>query len=348
MSISEMDERRLFGVPTVLTLKEVRILLDDLLLLWSATYGRRLGEVDGDLSECKIFFDPLARGHKIRERLSDLESVSPDVASRMKPYGEPLVTDVGDSVLLVGVEARLLVEILQGLRTDRGHSVIPDEEVYHAQERALQIYRDWSLSRLRQVADLRSGEGKEVMQGIAVGLVLALLVNRSDSPERAVIQWESNTIDAKDVDEAVYVGAEAFASVLTSRNKRTAGEKRLKGGYALTEARRRLAHRLVVVRDDSADGSRVFIPAEYRDEVVKFLAHDLGRRANLSEERLQAAYDQLIVDFRSSARALAYRSMIFERASDTEEIGRTLMREFHDYRTRASVDELQDSLFAAE
>src|ERR1035437_3303517 len=344
---TDMEERRLFGVPAVLAAGEVSSLLSDLRLLWAATYGEPPGDVASDLTECKLFFDPLARGHKIRESLSQLQAVSPTIGARLRDYGEPLVTDAGAGVLLVGVEARLLIDLLQKVHTGRGHAVISNEESAAAQNLALETYREWSLSRLRQVIDLRSGEGKEVMQAVAVGLALALLVNRSDSAERAVMQWESTTADGMDVDRAVYVGAEAFASALTARNQRTAGEKRLKGGYALTEARRRLAHRLVIMRDADANGARVYIPAEYRDEVISFLARDLARRSGLGAERLQLAFDQLVREFRTSARALAYRSMVFESASNTEEIGHQIIQEFREYREKISGTEAR-VLFAAE
>jgi hypothetical protein len=343
----DMEERRLFGVPVVLAAGEVSSLLSDLRSLWSATYGEPPGDVTRDLTECRLFFDPLARGHKIRERLSQLKPVSQKIGARLRDYGEPLVTDAGAGVLLVGVEGRLLIELLQNMHADRGHVVISSEESASVQNRALETYREWSLSRLRQVIDLRSGEGKEVMQAVSVGIALALLVNRSDSAGRAVMQWESTTVDGMDVDKAVYIGAEAFASGLTARNKRTAGEKRLKGGYALTEARRRLAHRLVVTRDEDANGARVYIPAEYRDEAIQFLARDLARRSSLDAEKLQLAFDQLVKEFRASARALAYRSMVFESASNTEEIRHQLIEEFLKYREKSSKARA-GTLFAAE
>jgi hypothetical protein len=328
MEYEDAEDRRIFGVPAVLTSSERASLLADLSRLWRATYGRELNGLDDDLELCRRFFDPLTRGYTLRERLTEVSAVETDLAARIVRYAEPLIVSAGDGVLIVGVEARLTIELLQDLRPGRAHVVIPLAAASDAERKALEVYRRWTLSRLRQVIDLRSGAGKEVMQAVAVGLVLALLINRSDSLERAVVQWDNTTADGRDVDQAMYIGAEKFAEVLTSKRGRSSAEQRLKGGYALTEARRRLAHRLVVVEDAAAEGARIYIPAKYRDEVISFLARDLARRATLEAETLDAAFDRLVMEFRAAARALAYRSMVFERPADTDDLRRQLLMAF--------------------
>ena len=322
------EDRRIFGVPAVLGTRERVSLLADLTVLWRATYGREPGNIDKDLNECRRFFDPLTRGHTLRERLAKLAPAPPDVAIRLGQYGEPLVVSAGDGILLIGVEARLTIALLTSLQDQRVGAVISHGAAAEAEHRALDTYRRWGLGRLRQVIDLRSGAGKEVMQAVAVGLVLALLINRSDCPERAVMQWDSTTADGKDVDEAIYIGAEKFAEALTARSGRSSGEQRLKGGYALTEARRRLAHRVVLVDDPASSGVRIYVPAKYRDEVIEFLARDLARRAKLTSATLEMAFDRLVTAFRTSARALAYRSMVFERPADTDDLKRKLLSAF--------------------
>jgi hypothetical protein len=200
---------------------------------------------------------------------------------------------------------------------------------------ALVTYRKWALKRLRQVVDLRAGTGAEVMQAVAVGLVLALLVNRSDTPERAVVQWDRDTPDGQDIDRAIYSGAEEFASVITPRSRRSSGEQTLKGGYALTEARRRLAERLVVVSDPELEGARIYVPERYRTEVIEFLGRDLARRPGLDVERLTIAFDRMVSAYRSATQALAYRSMIFERAADTVDMRNELLSAFAEGRESA-------------
>jgi len=329
--IEEIDgeERRIFGIPTVLMANERVVLQRDLTILWENTYGRKLGTLVIDLDRCRRFFDPIARGLTLRERLAELRPPAADISKRMQEYGEPLVVRVGEGILLVGVEARLTIELLRDLRSDRGHGVISPASVASAEHTAMVTYRKWALTRLRQVIDLRSGAGKEVMQAVAVGIALALLVNRSDSVERAVEQRDFSTPDGRDVDRAIYAGADRFAEVLTARGSRASAEQRLKGGYGLTEARRRLAHRLVVADDKSTKGVQIiYIPAEYRNEVISFLAKDLARRPNLNTTTLERAFDELLTEFRVYARDLAYRSMVFERPADTSELRRQLLDEF--------------------
>jgi hypothetical protein len=328
------EDRRIFGVPAALTTRERMFLLADLTMLWKATYGREPGNIDEDLNRCRRFFDPLTRGHTLRERLTELTPASPDVAIRLGHYGEPLVVSAGDGILLVGVEARLTIALLVKLQDQRVGAVVSHVDAAEAERKALDAYRSWGLGRLRQVIDLRSGAGKEVMQAVAVGLVLALLINRSDSPERAVMQWDNATADGKDVDEAIYIGADRFAEALTARSGRSSGEQRLKGGYALTEARRRLAHRVVLVDDPASSGVRIYVPAKFRNEVIDFLARDLARRPKLTAATLEMAFDRLVTAFRASSRALAYRSMVFERPADTDDLKRKLLSAFADYKQK--------------
>lgn len=327
----DFENRSVFGAPAVLTGAESISLQSDLTQLWTATYGQNLSHLDADLDRCRHFFDPVSRGQTLRQRLAELRPAPADLAIRMKRYGEPLVISAGDDILLVGIEARLMIELLDSHR-DRAHLVIPETAAATAEREAMRIYRKWTLGRLRQVIDLRAGTGAEVMQAVAVGLVLALLINRSDVPERAVIQWDSTTPDGKDIDEAIYVGADQFAASITSRNGRSSGEQRLKGGYGLTEARRRLANRLAVVRDAEIGGARIYVPSEYRNEVIDFLARDLARRSTLTEKALGSAFDRLVVEFRASARALAYRSMVFERPADTNDLRSRLLDVFAEAR----------------
>ncbi len=320
-------ERRVFGIPAVLTSVEISRLVSDLTIAWSACYAGAPGSLDADLALCRKYFDPVARGHTLRQRLAELSAVPDDAFRRLRVYGEPLTIVAGDGLLLAGIEARLVLDLLSRLIATEQH-VISRADAADAEDVALRTYREWDLRRLRQVIDLRAGAGPEVLQAVAVGLVLALLVNRSDSLERAVIRWDSITPDGKDVDQALYDGAESFARAISSRFGRSDSDKRLKGGYGLTEARRRLAHRLVVTPESENGGSRIYIPQEYRDEVVSFLAHDLARRSALTLIDLEIGFDELVDAFRFSARALAYRSMIFERASETDKLKSDLLNEF--------------------
>jgi hypothetical protein len=324
----ELEGRQLFGVPAVLTKSEATTLIRDLKLLWQITYGQPPHHLQEDLNRTRRFFDPVARGHTLRERLSELESLPSTVFSRLVSYGEPLVVRVGPGVLLAGVEARLMIKLLAEVPADGSHIILSEDSAIWAQQSALTLYRAWTLTRLRQVIDLRAGAGPEVMQAVAVGLVLALLVNRSDSPERAVTQWDRATPDDRDVDTALYNSAESFAAAISSKHGRSSSEQRLKGGYGFTEARRRLAHRLVVIPKSNVGEAKIYIPHQYRTEVIDFLGKDLARRSSLTAATLDRGFDELVVQFRSSARTLAYRSMVFEQPAETARIKKDLLDVF--------------------
>jgi len=279
---------------------------------------------------CRKFFDPLTRGGTLRERLAKLQE-TPQRILRAS-YAEPLVKDVGSGTLIVGIEARLLLAALQEVDTS-GHTVLSPSVVAGLESAALAKYRSWSSARLDQVVALRTGNATEVMQAVSVGLVVALLVNRSDAPERAIPRLATDTLDGEQVNGAIYAGAERFASaIVPNRSGRSASEKRLKGGYGLSEASRRLAHRLVI--DKRPVGDFVHVSSEHRNEVIEFLGADLSRRSALSEESLSDAFEQLVAAFRESAGKLAHRALIFERSADTRNLKDSLTAAFARARVR--------------
>jgi len=334
---SATSGRSLFGVPAVLASSEATSLMRDLTQLWRLTYEKSPADLTDDLRECRKFFDPLTRGQTLRDRLSGLPPTPQNLMHTLRPLGSPLVLEAGEETLIVGVEGRLLLSLLSEGDMAEGFLVLSPESVADAEHRALDSYREWSQGRLSQVIDLRTGRGREVMQGIAVGLTIALLVNRSDAPERALKQWSHASPDGVRVDRAIYQGAERFAEAISGgRGNRSSGEQRLKGGYALTEARRRLAHRIEVVRGTRGTAALVYIPGEYRGEVIEYLGRDLARRQSLTEAALASAFDRLVVAFRSGTAELSHRSIAFERPADTRTLRADLIGAFERARTENS------------
>ncbi|KAB1139320.1 hypothetical protein F7R91_40525 [Streptomyces luteolifulvus] len=229
----------------------------------------------------------------------------------------------------MGIEARLMLALLESQYAGEDHLILTVSDIATAERRAMQIYRTWAMARLSQVVALRRGQGSEVMQAIAVGVVIALLVNRSDTKDRAVIRGDHSTADGQQVDSAIFAGAEAFAAeVSRNRSSRATGEQRLKGGYALSEARRRLADHLVVTPDGNNGGELLYIPAEHRRDVVEFLGRDLARRPRLTQSVLASAFDLLVAAYRGAAGQLAHRGMVFERSTDTRSLKDDLIQEF--------------------
>ncbi|MGW7336645.1 hypothetical protein [Streptomyces sp. NPDC054808] len=322
--------RSIFGVPLVLTKAEANAIKRDLDRLWTLCYGEPSDDLEADLDLCRRFFDPLARGRTLRDRLAQLPAAPKEVLQA--GYGEPLVTDAGGEALLVGVEARALLWLLDTKDLDDGHVFLSPADVAAMERMALSKYRAWSTARLNQVVALRSGRAAEVMQAVSVGLVIALLINRSDAPERAIPKLSKETLAGKQVNEAIYAGAERFtAIVVPKRGERSAEERRLKGGYGLSEASRRLAHRLVTIKRPGGE-DLIHIAQSSRSEVVRFLGFDLARRAGLTSEVLATAFDELVLAFRAEAGKLAHRSMVFERAADTRRLKLDLVDAFDEAR----------------
>ncbi|MFG1862363.1 hypothetical protein [Microbispora bryophytorum] len=335
MNSADASTRSVFGVPAVLTQTECSTLLNDLMSLWSACYDSEISDLQSDLDRCRHFFDPVARGQSLRTRLAAVEPASPHMRERIAKFGKPLVVEAGEDVLLVGVEARLMIELLSTSRNEGNYIALSDSAIGNIEREALSTYRQWAMHRLNQVIDLRSGNGKEPLQLVSVGLVLALLVNRSTTVRRAVIQRDHNTQDGKDVDSAIHAGAEAFASTIhVSRRGRSSGEQRLKGGWPLTEARRRLAHRLLVEPGDKPGEKLIFVPEKAVDDVIAFLGVDLARRP-ISANTLEQAYDDLVAAFKASTHALAYRSMVFDRKAETSDLKQRLVESFSKARSMA-------------
>ncbi|MGV9930000.1 hypothetical protein ACWDY4_05345 [Streptomyces olivaceoviridis] len=314
--MNEMPHRTVFGVPAVLTGSEIAVLVEDLSELWKLTYDRPAADLASDLELCRKFFDPLARGGTLRDRLASLPRTPAKI--RRASYSQPLVVDVGAGACIIGIEGRLLLDVLQQA-TSEDFFVLSPSVVSDMERTALDKYREWSTARLRQVVAMRTGKANEVMQAISAGLVIALLVNRSDSPDRAIPKLSADSPEGSSLNSAIYNGAERFAEMVSrSKSARSVGEKSLKGGYGLSEASRRLAHRLVT--DRRKGGDFIYVAPDYKDEVIAYLANDLARRATLTEEVFDKALDALVSGFRETADMLAHRSLIFERPAETRKL----------------------------
>lgn len=324
-------DRLVFGVPRVHTVDEARVLCSTIEVLWQIGYGVPIDLLEEDLEKCRMYFDPVARGHKLRERLGALQPAPAGVLADARRLHEPLVVDAGNGRLLVGIEGRLLVELIHRCDSRDDSVIIPVEEAYAASLYALSVYRSWTRYRLDQVLALREGRGNEVLQATSVGVVLAILVNRSTAPDRAIGRVADEQVRER-IDDAIHRAAASFADRISTGRSRSRTEQRLVGGYWLTEARRRLADRLVIT--DSARGapSLVYIPEQHRDGVIEFLALDLARRASLGEDALASAFDLLVDTLRTASNQLAGQRMTFERPADTARLRAKLLARFGEAR----------------
>lgn len=321
------EDGNVFGIPLTLTAAEASHLHALLGELWELTYGEGTGETERDLARCRDFFDPTVRGFKLRERIAALPELPTCTREAALRLPAQVVADAGGGRLIVGVEARLALDLMEnGYRRQAvGHWVLPVAAARAAENRALQAYRAWSVRKLSEAIALRTGQGKEVLQATSVGLVLALLVNRADSPDRAVMRPDDGV--GHPVDEALHSAALAFADGITTGRTRSSDERRLHGGYMLSEARRRLADKM------SGYPDAVYIRPDAVDEVVRFLAGDLARRESLTIGQLSDAVARLVEAFRANARSLAAHNAIFESPVGTRALREALLAAFTEART---------------
>jgi hypothetical protein len=316
------DDGYVFGLPLTLTSAEASQLSATLRELWTLAYGEAPGKTEQDLGRCRDFFDPTTRGFKLRERIASLPEVPSNAYAAALKLPKEMVTDVGDGRLIVGVEARLVLGLLEDgyRRQPGGHWVLQPVAARAAENRALQVYRSWSVRRLSDAIALRTGRGREVLQATSVGIVLALLVNRADSPDRAVMRPGDGA--GHPIDEALHSAAVAFADGITTSRTRSSDSRRLLGGYMLSEARRRLADNI------SGYPEAVYVRSDSVGDVIRFLGSDLARRETLTAAQLSDAFGRLVDVFRDNARKLAAHNAIFESPAGTRSLREELLASF--------------------
>jgi hypothetical protein len=315
----------LFGLGTELSADLAGNVSTAIRELWGVVYGQQPSNLELDLELCRQYFDPVARGHKLRERLAALGSVSAGFAETLAKLPDPVIVRAGSGLFLVGVEGRVLLDLLERnrdelrFRPSMGECLIANQVV-------LSTYRHWLRHRLDQVIALRDGRGDEVLQAKSVGLVLALLVNRSSVPERAIGRSTDEAV-SKRIEMALHEAAGSFSYYVTGKLA-TQGDFRLKGGHSLTEASRRLAHRLVVTKAPRGNTTYVYVPEQHKNEVIEFLGRDLARRPGLDVHAVEKAFDELVATFRAAATHLAGQDMVFERPAETARIRQRLLLSF--------------------
>jgi len=309
------DTPDLFGLPLQLSRERALALVGDLETAWQAQTGAYPLDVRADLAKLAPYFDPLAREATLRRRLDDL----PPRTVELPPE---LAVDAGEGRQIVTAEGRLALELLrQALAEPSPVCSINEAALADALALLADFYRRLARKRFDKVRALAAGEAAPMLP-VAAAFALLLLVNRSTSPERALDQGLGDPSRRAAVDDAFAPALRAFAETLTGeplkeRDSRLGGLS-LYQGYALTEARRRLGHRLRV------DDGRLWIPEPDADDVLAFLARDLRRRADA--DRVLAAFDQLVEHYRATLPRVANLEFAHERPAHTDRLRREFER----------------------
>jgi len=309
-------------------------LYDALVVLWEWAYSS-LDVLEHDLDACRRYFNPVLTGRTVRERLGALPPPPPIESIPMSP----MTFDCGDGKLLPSPEGRAALELL-GTVLDGTHDPVERnlELELPLVERVLAVYSDVSRHRLQQVIDLQ--EGVEPLRIPSIGVVLVLLINRSTSPERALVRHETGRAKGT-IDRAFYAAVDAFASrVAPSRRRATAKESLIKG-WTLHEAVRRMPH-AIILQDEDVDESRedsgevasgsgqrrvrkVYVDATLEDRVIDVLGRELADRGKIRPDVLEEALDDLIGEFRQHLSELAIYGLAYERPHETERTRRRVL-----------------------
>lgn len=316
-----------FGLDDAITRSEAKRLHSQLQGQWQYLYGD-VGDLESDLHRLRRLFDPVAQGGRLRRELGLIEG-----SGISEGPGPPLSVRVDDRRWLVTPEGRCALALLGDALASQPADLIfiGDEDRRPFEQALLLAYRRWSRHRLESVVRLLGG-GERPLQVPAAGLIVALLVNRSTAPERAVTRFRTGP-ERELVDRAFFAPIDAWTTVLAPDRQRGSENWRLISGWILHEAGRRLGDDLVIEQESRADDGRVFIREAARDRVVAVVARDLARSTRkIATEDVREAFAQLVAAFRLALPRLAAYGLVHERPLETEALGLRLVDEF---RTRS-------------
>lgn len=277
--------------------------------LWVACHQQSPAGVRPDLDLHRRYFDPVAQGRRLRHALLSLDPVV--LPGPILPV-QAITVDV--QRVLITPEGRIAIELLGRALDGPGDAVVIDQALAARRERdLLWIYREWGYHRLRSVINLLGG-GDKPLQIPAIGGVLTLLINRCDSPERAMKRFGPGT--ARDViDDVFRTCADEFAQQLMPSSRRSRRKERLISGWTLGEVTRRMPDAL-----HSSDEQGIFIVANRRPALISLLVAELQRRRDLDQRRFADAFDALTEEFSRRAQALAGYGLLFERPAETAQL----------------------------
>ncbi|WP_375431003.1 hypothetical protein [uncultured Friedmanniella sp.] len=302
------DAESWYGMPRVYAREHAVDLAKALSTVWAAQ-GRAAGAKD-DAAIRKAWFDPLARGARLRSAIDSLPPVRELVPSwDSLNLGAPLVLVVNESRSLVSMEGHayfgLLFKQLQA-QSDTNRVRLRWSETDAAERALLNEYRSAVLSKLHSVIDLRSGDGAPLLPQ-AIGQILLLILNGNFGPERA-LRRPVDTLDREVLDDAVAQVVSAFAECIApSKRGRASGAYSLYSGYAVSEARRRLG-------SDLAENP-VYLASGSRQRVTERLVGDLRRR-KVPAHLAQAALEALIQRYEVLRPSLAQYGLAQGKPSD--------------------------------
>jgi hypothetical protein len=310
------------GHPRDMSTARARALVGAVDALWRAQATAVVARND---QECvDRWFDPVARGGRLRAALDVLPEAA-DLVDEPPALTRPFATDAGMGRLLITPEGRELqnavATALREATRDAESIRLSWAQTDDADRRLFELYRRFAMGRLESVVGLRGGSAPPLLaQG--VGLVLLLLLNGNVGPARALPRPESSE-DLRAVDDAVAAVTGAFADALSPSKpgrRRSAAAYSLYGGYAMSEARRRLGSDLTT--------DPVYLAASSEDRVLDRLADEIRRRPEVDENRLAAAMRAFVGAYERWRPVLAAHALAQGRTSAADALTRGLVHAY--------------------
>jgi hypothetical protein len=299
----------IFGMPLVMQRADVDYAIDALERVWRVQAGRAPRDFDRDLERLADWFHPKLRGLTVRNALIALPPV--EVGAAELP--SLVLLPCADGRHLVSPEGRAWLECAHAARAEPADPVVfATESAVPFERKLLALYRAWSRHRINDVIEKLTGAGAPMLP-VAIGIVLLLLVNRSLDTASAIRRVREPAAQQR-IDDVIADVLEAFVDTLAGRGQRRREQFSLWSGYPLTEARRRLAGRLIL----EAEEGLVYIDGAREDEVIEFVARDLARRREATEQSVAAAFSALVGAYRARLEDLSGLGSGFERVGRTE------------------------------
>ena len=182
-----MTADSLLGISGTITAEQADQLILSLSKAWEVVFKKPASYLDDDLDAARCWFDPVAQGQRLRREISNMDPM-PDHLTDPQP---PLTLSVGQGKWLVTPEGRCVLDLLKSLPKYQAVHYVTAAQVAPYERRLASLYRDWSRHRLNSVVELLEGTNKP-LQIPAAGIVVALLVNRSTSQDRAMVRFTSD------------------------------------------------------------------------------------------------------------------------------------------------------------
>ncbi len=317
-------EPLLLGLPEVLSRETGRRLHDQALALFEALYGAST-TVDADLTATAMFFNPVAQGKRLRDLLAALPPLPPP-----GPFPKAWLLPVDDGRALLTPEGVAGMHTLR-LSLDAGGDTLLLASVARPCASALLTrYGSWNQHRIRSVVSLLRGEDKP-LQVQAAGVVVALLVNDSTAPAKAVRRFAQGNARARDdIDRAFFESVRAFTAKVAPDSKTRSGGAKLISGWPLGEAARRLGGALVVTKEKEDQPGLAYIAPGRSADAIHVLTRDLarGHRRRPTVEIFEAGYLDLVRAFRTQRGVLAGYGQLHEDPRNTEALRGQLVESY--------------------